>query len=678
MKKLAGILFIITVFLASVQGIFAETGINRKINFQGKVVNKGVGVTDGTNVSNGNYDFQFTLWNTLSSGTSIWTESWVGTSQVAVTSGIFVVALGTISTFPPTVDFNNPSLYLSVNYNSDGDMSPRIQMAAVPYAFNAEKVNGLTVTNSTGTLTVPNGNTITFGGDFTTMGVGISLNQNLNTLAMPTFAGLSIGGSVSVSTGLSVGGTVSFTNIPIGTGTTILYINSSGNLVQGTLPTGGTTYTFANGLTDPGTHVVGLGGSLTADTQIGMSSYSFSYFGLGGTQSLFIGATGYVGIGTSNPLGPLHVKIGGTEAIFIKSDGSVGIGTPGPATKLDVNGMLTVGSTGGAGATNSKINSGYNVYNKIDLGSAGFALTSYLSVKFSLDDDNSDSSETFRIATNGGTKDLLYLTGESGNLGVGTTDPLYKLQVVGDVMVGNRLGVGATGMTAFNVSTDMAVGTNLTVGGSLSMTAIPEGVGTSVLYISSTGVVTKGTLPVTGVANNKTMVLSAEYAGASLSADGSGTTSVSMTSDNTLNAGGVGWKNYYELSSTNAALQDYTVIVRVTLPSDYGSWQTGTCPGANCALEFAYQTGVGTTDDNNISFKVNNDSDTPASAVCSIGATANTSWGLSGCTSAVLGGTPAWKIAGQTAVIRIKMAAKTTASALTRAGDITLRYISAF
>jgi hypothetical protein len=142
----------------------------------------------------------------------------------------------------------------------------------------------------------------------------------------------------------------------------------------------------------------------------------------------------------------------------------------------------------------------------------------------------------------------------------------------------------------------------------------------------------------------------------------------------------VGWKNYYELSSAEATLQDYSVLVRVTLPSDFGTWETGSCPGATCALEFAYQTGVGTTDDNGVSYIVSNDTDTPGTAVCSVGSTASTAWGLSGCTEATLndGAASEWDAAGESAVIRIKMAAKNSASALARIGDIILRYRSTF
>ena len=163
-------LFIFTIF--ALQNIsstaYAATGINRTINFQGKVVNK-----DGTNVSDGQYTFVFKLYDAASGGANPWTET---QNNVQVTAGIFRVALGSTTTFASAgVDFNTDNLYLAINFNSDGEMTPRVRFAAVPYAINAEKVAGLTVTNTTGTLTIPNSKTVQFGGAFTTSAQDLTL-----------------------------------------------------------------------------------------------------------------------------------------------------------------------------------------------------------------------------------------------------------------------------------------------------------------------------------------------------------------------------------------------------------------------------------------------------------------------------------------------------------------------
>ncbi len=162
----AGLVFL----LSPRQHVDAATGINKQINFQGKVVN-----ANATNVANGDYSFLFCIYTTASSATpctaganndAIWRES----KTLTVTDGIFRTALGDTTAFPGSVDFNTDNIYLGINFNGDGEMTPRVRFTAVPYAFNAEKVGGLTVTNTTGTLTIPNAKTISFGDAFTTSG----------------------------------------------------------------------------------------------------------------------------------------------------------------------------------------------------------------------------------------------------------------------------------------------------------------------------------------------------------------------------------------------------------------------------------------------------------------------------------------------------------------------------
>jgi hypothetical protein len=128
------IFLVVAVFLFVPLG-YATAGINQKINFQGKLVN-----SSGLNVSDGNYDVVFTLYDDPSAGSTIWTETWnSGTSQVSVTDGIFRVALGTHSSMA-SVDFNQDALYLGVKVGADSEMTPRIRFTSVPYAFVAKTV----------------------------------------------------------------------------------------------------------------------------------------------------------------------------------------------------------------------------------------------------------------------------------------------------------------------------------------------------------------------------------------------------------------------------------------------------------------------------------------------------------------------------------------------------------
>ena len=254
----------------------AATGILNQINFQGKVVNK----TAGTNIADGSYTFVFSLYSVSTGGSNIWTES----KSVTVTNGIFQTLLGDTTALPGSVDFNTDNLYLGINFNSDGEMLPRVRMAAVPYAFNAKKVGGLTVTDTTGTLTIPNGETIAFGGSFsTTASNDIALTTSgATTLTLPTTGTLSTLDGSEVLTNKSIGSTGlvfsgATTDITSGTNENILISpNGSGGLIFGT--DGDTTLIFNNFDCTGNTN----GGALTANA-LGVISCSDDDGGGGGS-----------------------------------------------------------------------------------------------------------------------------------------------------------------------------------------------------------------------------------------------------------------------------------------------------------------------------------------------------------------------------------------------------------
>lgn len=322
------------------QSAQAATGINQAVHFQGKVVN-----ANGTNVTDGTYDFVFKFYDAASSGaTNLYTESWTAaalwsstmssaptsgaesltyssdtnestikvgqiltnttksesvvvvavntgtnvitisptrqawatsdtvTNKLYVKDGIFQVAINTLNADLSGVNFNTDNIFLGVNFNGDGEMKPRIQYTAVPYAFNARKVAGLTVTDTTGTFTLAAGktltvnNTITFSGtDSTTLTlpsssdtlVGLAATQTLTnkTLTSPVVGGaLTLNGSSSGTIAFQAAATssnVTFT-LPAGDGTGgyVLSTNGTGTLSwidngAGGAPTDGTYVTLS-------------------------------------------------------------------------------------------------------------------------------------------------------------------------------------------------------------------------------------------------------------------------------------------------------------------------------------------------------------------------------------------------------------------------------------------------
>ncbi len=222
--------------------VHAAAGINKQINFQGKVVNG-----NGTNVANGTYTFTFAVYGVSSGGSAIWTEN----QSLTVTDGVFQVNLGAVTSLPGSVDFNSDTIYLGMNFNGDGEMTPRIRFTSVPQAFNSDKLGGvaaslyarqdaantftadqLVKTTSATAFKIQNSGATTtlLTADTTGVGsltVGVALNANST---------LVVGGQLSASGGIVT------TNTSINAGTGIITGNGSGlttlnasNLSSGTV-----------------------------------------------------------------------------------------------------------------------------------------------------------------------------------------------------------------------------------------------------------------------------------------------------------------------------------------------------------------------------------------------------------------------------------------------------------
>ncbi len=121
---------------------------NTTVNFQARLES-----ISGALVPDGNYNVEFKLYNALtSSGSSqgscsgdaacLWVETYTGAHLVRVADGYLSVSLGSLSSFPSTINWNQ-NLWLGMNIGGtgapswDGEMSPRIQLTASPYAFTA-------------------------------------------------------------------------------------------------------------------------------------------------------------------------------------------------------------------------------------------------------------------------------------------------------------------------------------------------------------------------------------------------------------------------------------------------------------------------------------------------------------------------------------------------------------
>lgn len=269
LKLLAIASFIFILLTGIVKQVQAAAGINKVINFQGKVVN-----SNGTNVTDGTYDFVVKIYDGAgNAATALFTESWTAaalwsgtmnpapgttddtltyvgdtneatlkvgqlltnttksesvvitsvntstnvlgisrtrqawadsdtiTNKIYVKNGVFRVGVNSLNVDLSAVDFNSDTLFFGINFNADGEMKPRIQYTAVPYAFNAEKVNGLSISGTSGAITL---GTSTHTLSFTT--------SNNTAVTLPTTGTLATLAGTETLTGKTIGtGGLTFT-----------------------------------------------------------------------------------------------------------------------------------------------------------------------------------------------------------------------------------------------------------------------------------------------------------------------------------------------------------------------------------------------------------------------------------------------------------------------------------
>jgi|GEM_PF-2514069 len=112
---------------------------NRQINYQGKLT-----TSAGVAVPGVSHSITFSLYTVASGGSAVWSE----TQSVTPRNGLFSVMLGSESSLE-NVDFNQ-TLYLGVKVGSDAEMSPRKSIGAVAAAFEAERLSGKLLVETTG------------------------------------------------------------------------------------------------------------------------------------------------------------------------------------------------------------------------------------------------------------------------------------------------------------------------------------------------------------------------------------------------------------------------------------------------------------------------------------------------------------------------------------------------
>lgn len=409
-------------------GLFAgpvqpvEAAIPKYINFQGKLT----AVSNGNNVANGSYSFEFKLYDAPSGGSLLWTETWDGSPvqcpQLAVAQGVFNAKLGACEPLT-SVDFTGGALYLTVNFNPgagfDGEMTPRKQLVSSAYAFVANSVSGDGVVNNAiqSTTALSTGRT----------GANPALQVDTNTASSVT--------GLKVTSAAAAGG-LALTTISSGTNEN-LTIDAKGS---GSVSINGS----ATGDVLLGGGSASTGCTLTNSTGA-FACTSYGYFGSGSAQEIRLGEIfGNAGLHAGGDSMQFNIASSSDDFLFtsaagqlvtIKGTGNVGIGTTAPtnlsgsyfgATQIN---PLWVSANDAAKVTalvvQGNLGEAIQFVNESGVAEADFGV--YTTDIYFV---NRQASGNIRFDTNGSTS---MFVGSNNNVGIGTgiSTPAAKLEIKG-------------------------------------------------------------------------------------------------------------------------------------------------------------------------------------------------------------------------------------------------------
>jgi hypothetical protein len=103
--------------------------VSQVLNYQGRLLSPSTGLPK----PDGDYQMTFSIYNVLTGGAPLWTE----TQTVPASNGFFSALLGGTTVLPVAV-FNGQELFLGVTLAGDPEMTPRQRLAHIAYAMRAE------------------------------------------------------------------------------------------------------------------------------------------------------------------------------------------------------------------------------------------------------------------------------------------------------------------------------------------------------------------------------------------------------------------------------------------------------------------------------------------------------------------------------------------------------------
>jgi len=137
------------VYFAFFQPTYASQTIPYKMNLQGRLTD-----SSGTIMADGLYNMKFRLFDALTSGTQLWTETRETTNRVQVTNGLFSVQLGDVTALSPSLFTSASPIYFEIELPTpatatcstsacgtftEGAMAPRNPLGASAFSPSRRK-----------------------------------------------------------------------------------------------------------------------------------------------------------------------------------------------------------------------------------------------------------------------------------------------------------------------------------------------------------------------------------------------------------------------------------------------------------------------------------------------------------------------------------------------------------
>jgi hypothetical protein len=404
------LLILIGALMVSASHCWAE--IPHLINYQGMLTD------DAGDPMSGSYDLTLSIYDAAAEGTSLWTEEHSG---VSVEDGLFNLTLGseTVGGIPGSV-FEGAEAYLGIKVGSGSELTPRIRLLSVGYAYRASVADSASIA-----VSVPTG------GGWTDDGKVVRLEAEDDSVGIGTTspsAKLDVKGDINVDSFYKIGGK------------TVLSTAGSENTFVG--ENLGYSSTTGPDNTFVGARAGQLNTTGQRNTFLGSSAGEEN---TEGSYNTFVGR----GAGDDNTTGNENVFLGYYAGEYNKT-GSRNTFLGNLAGEENTEGSYNtfVGSEAGEWSETGYSNTSVGCY-------AGFTNIEgdsnvFLGYEAGY---NETGSHKLYIANSSTTSPLIY--GEfdnqrvtiNGRLGIGTTDPQQQLDVTDDANIGN--GASADGPAEF-------------------------------------------------------------------------------------------------------------------------------------------------------------------------------------------------------------------------------------